>query len=119
MSEPFDCGLRGLELLDHVLKVIDAEPEHWNQAYYAVRNTCGTSHCVAGWAAVLTGLTPFDDSETQWGFVERAEVLIPLHAAEVLELNTHERTRLFASHNSRDTLTRLRNEIAARMEAED
>jgi hypothetical protein len=73
-----DCGLRGVDLLDEVIRQIEAHPENWYQGDWArakvetdengelpkmtkaeldaaVPTSCGTAMCVAGWAAHLTG----------------------------------------------------------------
>jgi hypothetical protein len=70
-----DLGLRGLELLDKIIEIIEAHPEHWDQRSWAkitdvpdlavgwnwehdgdtVPESCGTAMCVAGWAAHLCG----------------------------------------------------------------
>jgi hypothetical protein len=73
-----DCGLRGVDLLDEVIRQIEQHPENWYQGDWArakvetdendefptltkveleaaVPTSCGTAMCVAGWAAHLTG----------------------------------------------------------------
>jgi hypothetical protein len=70
-----DLGLRGVELLDKIIEIIEAHPEMHNQRSWAVitnvpglscnwdqdidgdsvPESCGTAMCVAGWAAHLCG----------------------------------------------------------------
>lgn len=73
-----DTGLRGIQLLDKIIEIIERQPENWNQGWWAIAarpagtedyhttyrylddtdytpESCGTAFCVAGWAAHLTG----------------------------------------------------------------
>lgn len=73
VTNPTDCGKRGVQLLEEIMKHIHAEQKHWDQCIWAEAvptekmyveskfdeiqppPTCGTAYCVAGWAAHLTG----------------------------------------------------------------
>lgn len=45
-----------VELLRRTLEHIEANPREWDQGKWAEDNyPCGTSHCFAGWAVVLSG----------------------------------------------------------------
>lgn len=72
-----DCGLRGTELFEAVIKQIKENEEHWDQGEWAIAKvpsdqdttfdadqygyvtqlpeSCGTAYCLAGWAAHMTG----------------------------------------------------------------
>jgi hypothetical protein len=45
--------LRGVDLLDAIIEQIEREPHTWDQGVW--HSSCGTQHCVAGWAEVITG----------------------------------------------------------------
>jgi hypothetical protein len=44
-----------ITLLRRTLSQIETHPELWDQADWRNETSCGTSHCFAGWAAVLNG----------------------------------------------------------------
>ena len=50
-----DCGLRGKPLFDHIMETIEKNRKLWNQKQYHSPKKCGTAHCIAGWAQILTG----------------------------------------------------------------
>ncbi|WP_051819243.1 hypothetical protein [Streptomyces sp. NRRL S-920] len=45
------------DLLLAIREQITSHPEAHDQREWGVRTECGTTHCIAGWAAVLTGAT--------------------------------------------------------------
>jgi hypothetical protein len=47
-------------LLRAVLAHIDAHPELHDQRAFDTRTECGTAHCVAGWACLLSGQYTYD-----------------------------------------------------------
>jgi hypothetical protein len=53
--EPKTTDLRGLPLLAYILDNVENGTLPFNQKKWGKRDTCNTSYCVAGWAAVLTG----------------------------------------------------------------
>lgn len=58
MNEPSTEPELNVPLLTKVLDHITAHPKEWNQGLWAVQGeTCGTTCCVAGWAAVMSGHT--------------------------------------------------------------
>jgi hypothetical protein len=70
-----------------VLDQIEAHPETWNQSFWH----CGTTHCFAGWAQILSG-KPADD-----GTVRR-------DARIYLDLSLIEADYLFAPQRTLDDL---------------
>ena len=54
--------MRNVELFDKIAKAIEDEPDRYDQAVYGGGGSCGTAHCVAGWAAALEGCTPKMDT---------------------------------------------------------
>lgn len=44
-----------VELLEKIREQIIAHPEQHDQQLWGFKADCGTTHCIAGWAAVLTG----------------------------------------------------------------
>jgi hypothetical protein len=96
------------ETIDLMLKVadqIEEEPERYNQYYYVMDSPCGTQHCIAGWALVLSGKAQveidtytdrawtciFVDLETG-GWEDPVEL-----GREALGLNEEEAWRLFGA----------------------
>lgn len=47
-----------VELLKKVRDQIRAHPDLHDQSYYGMQLPCGTKHCIAGWACVLSGAQP-------------------------------------------------------------
>lgn len=45
-----------VELLRKIAAVIQEKPELFDMQYFNWRNSCGTSHCIGGWAEDMTGL---------------------------------------------------------------
>lgn len=64
-SVEIDPNLRGSDLLAAIVRFIRTNPDLWDQSQWssleeslyrpAIRPNCGTSFCVAGWAAQATG----------------------------------------------------------------
>ena len=53
---PIPAGLQpGAQTAQWVLDQITTFPETWNQAHWEWENACGTTYCVAGWAATVHG----------------------------------------------------------------
>ena len=76
---------------EHYKKVLDQitqHPETWNQA----RWHCGSSHCLAGWAKVLSGKPANDDT-------------VRRDARIYLDLSLSEAEWLFATHRTLSDLT--------------
>lgn len=64
MSEvKFDAlDLRGAELARAILDILEEDPDLHSQEVWGVRNFCGTTMCIAGHAAYLTGKAEFVDN---------------------------------------------------------
>ena len=69
-----------------VLDKIEAEPEHWEQSRW--HSSCGTKHCFAGWAQLMSG------KEDGWGCTARED------AMEWLELTDVEAQHLFHTNRT-------------------
>jgi hypothetical protein len=52
-----------IELLKRTLRYIEDHPYSWDQATFYTYDECGTSHCFAGWAVVLSGVRPHPDEK--------------------------------------------------------
>lgn len=104
------------ELANRVLEQIEAHPETWDQSEWACfsDNECGTSHCFAGWAVMLTD--PYELNRDEQAIRNRREVDIQGQAMSALGLNydflIESEYRavihpLFNSNNSLEDLKRL------------
>lgn len=41
-------------LIRQIVEYIENNPEEWHQRSYGTRTSCGTAHCIAGWALVFS-----------------------------------------------------------------
>ncbi len=105
---------RGKELAAEIVNVIKAHPEQHFQASWGEGNECGTTACIAGWAAFLTGKAHYEvDSQggmsllTENGFMDFDEI-----SAKLLELNQETADKLFFYYNNEGALKALEH-IAA------
>lgn len=114
------------ELLKKTLAYIEEHPTTWNQLHWTGhKHECGTTHCFAGWAAVLSGAQPDDDDEVRrdklpadiadvefehWpaakGFLHVADA-----ARHLLGLTKAEADGLFRADNGLDDLRRIVAEL--------
>lgn len=118
-----------LPLLRAVLAQIDAAPERWEQASYAVKKDCGTAYCVAGWAVHIS----HPDAEPRFGtecdcyecsgdrltatgmqMPDGRFVDIENEAVRLLGITYGEGQCLFDADNSRETVQHHAEQIAAR-----
>ena len=145
VKPPPDLGLRGLALLDKIIEIIEAHPELHDQHVWAkvssfpgltrgwdlnrdgdtVPETCGTTLCVAGWAAHLCGaqleyrvsgwtrLVLTADYATMDGSFLRIDTL----ARQLLELDADFAEELFHDNNTLNSIKSLRDEFAERVTA--
>lgn len=99
------------ELLHETMDFILAHPEKHNQGYWSLGTECGTAHCFAGWALILSGMTlselaPGDnDYRTPNGRFVRFE------AKRVLRLDKDQATRLFHGFNTVTDLKHIVDDI--------
>ena len=93
-----------LPLLRKVLEHITAHPEEHDQNYWGYRSLllgCGTTHCIGGWALVLSGadLAWATSGDLALAVVD-GQVSVPLTGAQkVLGLTDGEAGRLFYAKN--------------------
>jgi hypothetical protein len=89
------------ELFYRVAHQIMIDPERWDQTSWAARTPdCGTTHCFAGWTAVLTGHQfewAYEQDDDDW---EESDILVgnghvAQVAARLLGLNDDEASELF------------------------
>lgn len=102
-------------LLRKTLEHIEAHPEEHNQRVWAVRTSCGTAACLAGWVVQLAG-RDLDWVDGVCGpfatHVQVDEETVSIRAMAMMELGL-DGTRaniLFDSDNSRAQLWGLANE---------
>ncbi len=123
-----------VELLDRVLAVIEADPDHWNQSDWRQPSIdgCGTAFCSAGWACELDGgtwATGSDGLHSEYLVARDGETLGPTsrgvkmtfvrdRALAVLGLTESEAHALFSGNNGLPALRRQVNRIKARAAAD-
>lgn len=101
------------ELAIRVRDAILAHPELHDQDYYAHRNSCGTTYCIAGWACALSG-EQFDWHGAVGDYVLiDGEPVNPLdRATELLGLTEDQAVRLFLEFDNYVALDLLETLIA-------
>ena len=88
---------RNTELFDRIAAQIEAHPELYDQGTFGERTECGTAHCIAGHAVVLSG-GHRPRGRQLWNHVriKRGPVMdIEECAAKLLGLGFFESLRLF------------------------
>lgn len=58
--------VRNEALFDKIAAQIEETPDRYNQGAYSSETVCGTAHCVAGWACVLSGIAPISMGAMTW-----------------------------------------------------
>lgn len=109
-----------VELLDRVMAQIESDPDHWNQAFWAQRETyhteCGTAYCCAGWTVKLAR----PDLRFIWQGLDADTVEDPATglsggvsdiARRLLGLTVSEADQLFEGDNTLADLQRIVREI--------
>jgi hypothetical protein len=59
-----------VELMEKVRDKIRENPDRHDQNSWAVRMPCGTTYCIAGWTAVLSGATIDWDSDEEHAYAD-------------------------------------------------
>jgi len=124
-----DLGLRGDALLAYILDNIEAGNLKHDQGQWATApktadnqpDLCQTAHCVAGWAAVLSGATPilrysYFDKQFHGNYCttpDGEKVLISQYARQVLRLVGADEDELFGFENSFADLRRMQQLLKA------
>lgn len=100
-----------LPLLRKVLDHIDAHPEEWRQEVWVSKTPCGTAHCIAGHAVVLSG-----GQFVTLNRVRIGEKVQNVHnvAADLLGLDDRTADDLFDAGNTREDIQRIAERIAER-----
>lgn len=107
------------DLMLAVREQIREHPEQHDQAYWAQKKDCGTTLCIAGWAAVLSGrqVEWLDDEDVISVWLEGDEGLwgrmIPDAARELLGLDYMESIALFMQRDNAAALELLDRMIVA------
>jgi hypothetical protein len=98
------------ELLERTMQYIEDHPEEHYQGMWFMKTECGTTACFAGWACLLSGLTP-DFTQRPYNFTDRSSYYVkdderwvkPI-ATELLGVSEDDAEILFHSANSLDEL---------------
>ncbi len=90
--------MRNKNLFFKIARQIESEPETYDQQDWG--SPCGTAHCVAGWAASLSGYVPAEITgiEPNWAHVSKnrgRNLLTSELAQTLLGLNAGEANHLF------------------------
>jgi hypothetical protein len=101
-----------LSLLRKILGHIDAHPEEWDQERYGYSNVCGSAHCVAGHAVVMTGGVFNRIGGVTGGLGGSCDAYT--YAERVLGLTNEESFALFFEYNTRSMVQKIAERIAAR-----
>lgn len=92
-----------VELLKKVRDKVTSDPEAHYQANWGRKTSCGTTHCIAGWAAVLDGAAVDweDDGDGYWeaATVNGCAQHIETYAKEALGLTWEEASIFYASRD--------------------
>jgi hypothetical protein len=108
-----------VDLMLAVREHIQANPESHDQAYWAQRKGCGTTYCIAGWAALLSGHRAewLGDEEVITLYLEGdgppIDRQIPGVARQALGLNRAEGLHLFMENDNDAALALLDRMIEA------
>lgn len=102
-----------IELMKRVRDQITQRPETHDQNHWGRRTECGTTHCVAGWACVLSNVeldwdTYTDDNDTGFSYGTSDGISIDKVARSLLRLNNDQADQLFWADN--DNAANLLNE---------
>jgi hypothetical protein len=116
MTEP---PTPNIGLLREVLVHIDAHPKSWGQGFFVAEDPqCGTTHCVAGWALLLSGCY-YTDGQEFFPLGRRSAVEASTVAQRLLgittdqALNTEDGWGLFYDEANRDDIQRIAEKLAA------
>lgn len=90
MREPL---ISNVPLLQKALDHIEAYPEEWDQDTWGTRSSCGTTACLAGHIALLTGWEPGNAHTTpdlpggeEWSIVVKDGRYVPVSEVALEEL---------------------------------
>jgi hypothetical protein len=109
-SRPRTDTMANVPLLRKVIEHITEHPSEWGQGNWGLKTACGTSHCFAGHAAILSGYEPV--WVHTWDGENAPQVMLavsrhgytednPFHAAaDLLELTPEEALDLFSCDNT-------------------
>ncbi len=64
------AAIVNMELVERIFTQIRETPHLWDQAGWADKTSCGTTHCFGGWACVLEGRTALDDNGYEYAIDE-------------------------------------------------
>lgn len=133
--------MANIELLDEIIAAIKAHPENWDQSYWAsakhdgtfaqrfsdgqnpelsLTPECGTSFCIAGWVAVLTGakiVWDLDDEKrySLYGYrviIDNDTETIAEYARKALELDLEQSYMLFYGFYTLEKIVKMRDALA-------
>lgn len=92
--------MRNKELFYKIAEVVEHSPQLYNQHSWGKITSCGTVHCIAGWAAALSGYRRTGSGEhINWLIVRDhlgAEALVYNVARELLGIREEEADELFS-----------------------
>jgi len=111
-----------LPLFDKVMKLIELEPERWEQSTWAYKAECGTAFCFAGHVVNLTmpedAYFPFSefDRETARVVIDGAMNSISTVAMRELGISAGEAVALFNGGNTMTDIRRIRDFLVEKYE---
>jgi len=92
--------MANMERLNHVLEVIEANPDRHDQDHFRKVTHCGTTMCFAGWAVELYGEWLVQESDLdrvteRLSFMTKADRFASESAEEILDLTHDQALALF------------------------
>lgn len=88
-----------VELLRKIAAVIQEKPEEFDMRMWHAKNACATTHCIGGWAQVLSGVPEDEDRPDQMASLLGLSYEI-VEEDGAINLDTDcEASRLFFRHN--------------------
>lgn len=89
---------RNTDLLHAIARQIEAQPETYDQSVWVSDTPCGTTACIAGWAALLSEGDITIDEDVVYMDGGRRQIDVHTYASSELGLDRHEAMWLFDGH---------------------
>lgn len=95
------------EVAKKILKIVTENPGMHNQDGWGEKTECGTSACVAGWAAIVTNNAEWRKMQGGFNLITTTEESFAELGERVLGLSFHDSRALFYSCNNSQAVQAL------------